>query len=118
MHRLLFVLAALGLASCATKPYTSSSPSINAARAAYADCFEDKGALLASNRSDPAIALAQSVARHCQEQEQALRWALLRENEGTPHPGVYVEALVARIRQANTEMAADALMIVRSATPR
>lgn len=118
MHRLLFLLAALGLASCATKPYTSSSPSINKAKEAYADCFEDKGALLASNRSDPAMALAQSVARHCQEQEQALRWALLRENEGTPHPVVYVETLVGRIRQANTEMAADALMIVRSGSPR
>lgn len=118
MHRLLFALAALGLASCASRPYSSSSPETRAAYSAYARCFEDKGALLASNRTDPAEALAQSVARLCQEQEEALRWSLTRENEGTAHPGVYVESTVGLARKRLTATAADALMLTRAATPR
>lgn len=118
MRRLLFAMAALGLASCATRPYTASSPDTKAAKEAYATCFEDKGARMAANRTDPAMALAQSVARQCADKEEALRWGLMRENEGTPHPAIFVNSLVARIRQTNTETAADAFMIVRAPAPR
>jgi len=118
MYRLLFALAALELASCATRPYTASAPETRAAKETYSSCFEEKGARMASNKTDSAIALAQSVARQCQDKEEALRWSLTQENQGTPLPAVYVNNLVARIRQMNTEAAADAFMIARSATPR
>lgn len=118
MHKLLLVLSSLALASCATRPYTATSPETRAAKKAYTACFDEAGALLASNTTDPAEALAKAVARKCYPRLQAFQAALHAENAGGANPEVYAAAYAGALQKRHIEEAAHDFMTVRAMHPR
>lgn len=118
MHKLLLVLPAIALASCATRPYTATSPETRAAKKAYTACFDEVGALFASNTADPAEALAKAVARRCYPRLQAFEAALRAENAGGANPDLYAAAYAGALQKRHIEEVAHDFMTVRAMHPR
>ncbi|WP_058086531.1 hypothetical protein [Aquabacterium parvum] len=121
MHRLLFALAALGLASCGAKApenYTTTSTDVLAAKKAYDECALNTGALLANNRTEPLETLVSLVIRTCEPKLLELRIAIMEENLGYSDPNAFANTYGDNYRASTRALVADALVVVRSVNPR
>lgn len=122
MHRLLFVLAALGPSLAAAQavtapPFTASSPQVKAARANYAQCFITAGEVLSSNRIDRSDVLARTSAQMCDGKLAALRRALYLENQQHRDAAAFADGHAEMVKQENVELATSAFVLSRT-TPR